>query len=122
MYGTDESWVASTPAVPGAGALELGWTGTDETGRAMVGGDWAAEAAGMFQPDTGLNWTVTGDPVPPGFAAGADTRAMLDDWRNLFNPHSPSFWALAAILVAVGFMHLRVNTKFGPAHGSLHIG
>jgi hypothetical protein len=123
VYGTTEpNWVAATSDLPGAGALELEHTGGDPSGRAMVGGDWANEAAGMMQADVGQNWVATGDPVPPGFAAGVDTRGMLDDWRNLFNPHSPSFWALAAVLVAVGFMHLRVNTKFGPAHGSLHVG
>jgi hypothetical protein len=119
---TEPNWVAATPALPNAGAIELDWTGTEPGGRAMVGGDWASEAAGLIQADTGLNWTATGDPTPPGFAAGADTRGMLDDWRNLFNPHSPSFWALAAVLVAVGFLHLRVNTKFGPAHGNFHVG
>jgi hypothetical protein len=109
VYGTTEpNWVAATSDLPGAGALELEHTGGDPSGRAMVGGDWANEAAGMMQADVGLNWVATGDPVPPGFAAGVDTRGMLDDWRNLFNPHSPSFWAAACTSDSRGAR--------GPAH------
>jgi hypothetical protein len=122
VYGTDESWVASTPAVVGAGQIELARTGDEQLARAMVGGaDWASQAAGL-QPDAGLNWTATGDPIPAGFAAGADTRGGLDDWRNVFNPHSAGFWALASLLVVVGLLHIRLNTRFGPLGGSAHVG
>jgi hypothetical protein len=91
--------------------------------RAGVGGaDWTALATSGSPTDAGLNWIATGDPVPPGFAAGADTRAHLDDWRNLFNPHSPGFWALGALLVVVGLLHVRVNTRLGPAGLGGHVG
>jgi hypothetical protein len=123
VEGLDNSWVASTPALPNAGAMELAHTGLDPLARAGVGGgDWTALATSGAPSDTGLNWTATGDPVPAGWAGGGDTRAMLDDWRNLFNPHSPSFWALGALLVVVGLLHVRVNTRFGPAGAHLHVG
>jgi hypothetical protein len=125
MFGTDSSWVASTPALPGAGALELASTGADPMPHALVGGpSWGADSTG-FQTDSGLTWLAAGPDVPvapAGFAHGAGVRAGLDDWRNLFNPGSPSFWILAALLVAVGFIHLRVNTKIGPAHGNVGLG
>jgi hypothetical protein len=123
VEGLDTSWVASTPALPNAGYLELASSGgTDPTGRPFVGGDdWSAMAGAG--PDVAYNWVATGDDaIDPGQPAGALTRGMLDDWRNLFNPHSPSFWLALSLLVAIGFIHLRVNTKFGPAHGNVGIG
>jgi hypothetical protein len=123
VEGLDSSWVASTPALPNAGAMELAATGTAPIARAGVGGgDWTALATSGSPTDAGLNWTATGDVVPAGLPADAATRAGLDDWRNLFNPHSPSFWALGALLAVVGLLHIRVNTRFGPAGIGGHVG
>jgi hypothetical protein len=121
MEGLTQTWAASTPALPNAGAMELAATGTAPMPRALVGGpDWAE--SGAIEPDRGLNWTMTGDTIPAGQAAGPGTQAMLDDWRNLFNPQSPTFWLALSLLAVVGLLHIRLHTNLGPAGFSGHVG
>lgn len=126
-YGEDTSWVASAPDVAGAGALEAARMGWGDTGRAMTGGDWAnaAQAAGLSQPDSGLvaSWAEDAGSSSDGAQpVGAGVRAKLTDWRTLFDPSAPTFWLLVGLLIAVGLIHLRVNTRVGPAHGSFGLG
>lgn len=57
--------------------------------------------------------------APPVSGPGV---ALLDDWRDAFNPSSPAMWLLVLILVMIGFMQLRVQARAGKAKGALAIG
>jgi hypothetical protein len=119
-FGLDDSWVAAPPDVAGAGDAAFANSGV--FAHPAVGGDsWGSDGTGT-QPDSGFSRLVT-DDSHGAMTADAKTRAQLDDWRDLFNwRHSPTPWIVLGVLVAVGFINLRVNTRVGPAHGDFGIG
>lgn len=53
-----------------------------------------------------------GEVVPPSRRMGGHVNEMMD-WKG-----SPAIWILAAILIAVGFLHLGGGVKLGPVHAS----
>jgi hypothetical protein len=114
----DAGWTADPTDVVGAGAQSYEDVIGIPASRSMVGGpQW--NTSGMVETDVGLQRLV-GEMAP---AATAHGTAMLDDWRDVLNwRDSPAPWILLAILAAIGFVHLRVNTKAGPYHAKLGIG
>jgi hypothetical protein len=121
-FGIDEDWVAAPPDLRGAGSVEYGRTiGIPATHPLVGGSTWGADSSGM-QPDWGFSRLVS-DSTPGTGAAGAGLRSDLDDWRDALDfRHSPTPWILLALLVAVGFVHLRLNTRVGPAHAHVGLG
>lgn len=120
-FGLDDSWVMD-PAAPGAGANAYAQTiGIPATHPLVGGGDWGPDGSGM-QPDVGLSRLVTTDTMS-GTAAAGGVRSTLDTWQDVLNfRHSPTPWILLALLVAIGFVHLRINTRVGPAHAHVGLG
>lgn len=50
-----------------------------------------------------------GEPVAPPH------RQIGGHWKEAFNPKSPAFWILLAILLFIGIMHIGAGLKVGKA-------
>jgi hypothetical protein len=116
--GFDNSWVAAPPDVRGAGRDEWAATTGMPSTHPLVGGPgWGPDSSGT-QADAGYARVVDGAPGMPGGApTNRKVRAGMDDWRELFNPHSPMLWLLGLALVATSMIHLRVEGRAGAGLG-----
>lgn len=116
----EDGWVGAPTDLPGFGDIQWQSMAGRDTSRPMVGGDsWGEDMTG-FNPSTGFNRIQTGN-VPSGPVPGAGG-SQVTSWSNALNPHSPTFWIMLFSLGAVGLIHARVNTRFGPANASAGIG
>ena len=116
-------WVDAPTDLPGFGDVQ--WEGAGEGwGRAMVGGSSFPDAGMLVDPSqTGFEKISTGEtlgaPVPG--AAGN----QVTDWRAALNwQTNPTFWIILASLLAIGFIHMRlqVGGSVGHAHAGGGVG
>jgi hypothetical protein len=124
-YGLDQAWVMAPPDVRTAGIDE--WTAMSGISPAhpLVGGPgWGVDSSG-FQPDSGLS-RIVGDAVNPAMPGGAPAdprlRARWNDWRELFNPHSPMLWLLLLAAAAASLIHLRLEGRVLSARAGGELG
>src|ERR1700733_2871186 len=114
-----DNYAAAPTDLPGFGDIQWQSMAGRDTSRAMVGGpSWGEDMTG-FNPSTGFNRIQTGN-VPSGPVTGA-AGSKMTTWQNALNPDSPTLWIMLFALAAVGLIHARVNTKFGPAHADVGI-
>jgi hypothetical protein len=116
-------WVVAPPDVPGAGRDEwASMTGIPPTHPLIGGPGWGPDSSGT-QADAGFARVVDGAPGMPGGApTDRHVRAGWDDWRDLFNPHSPMMWLLLFALAATSLVHFRLQGRVGPASAGARLG
>jgi hypothetical protein len=118
VRGSDK-YVASPTDVRGAGYDEwASMTGIPHTSPLLGGAGFAGYAGtggvgelGSFTDIvSGNEGTVA---MPGGAPAAGPARARWNDWRELFDPHSPMLWLLLFTLFATSLVHLRVHAGIG---------
>jgi hypothetical protein len=122
-YGLDTSWVMAPPDVQGAGWDEWSRTTGIPPTHALVGGPgYGADSSGFNLGAGGDTRTVGEAAMPGGAPAEPHLRARWDDWRELFDPHSPMLWLLLFALAAVSLIHFRIEGRAGPARAAAGLG
>lgn len=124
VFGNDR-FVIDPTDVRGAGFDEWAAMTGVRAGSPLLGGAGFAGYPGMAgAPDLGSFTTVVdGTPAMPGGApASQPARARWNDWRELFDPHSPALWLLIFTIFATSLVHFRIQGALGRAHASGGIG
>jgi hypothetical protein len=123
-YGLDASWVAAPPDL----GVQAGWdewsrtTGIPPT-HALVGGPgYGPDSSGFNLGASGDARVVGGAAMPGGAPADPGLRSRWNDWRELFDPHSPMLWLLLMALAAVSLVHFRLQGRAGPASANVGLG
>lgn len=117
---TSDNYANAPTDLPGFGDIQWESMSGRDYSRAQVGGpDYEPSGFGT-NSDTGFNRIVTDNAPSEPIPGAAGNR--VTDWHNALNPQSPTLWLMLFALAAVGLIHARVNTKFGPAHADVGLG
>jgi hypothetical protein len=128
--GFDTSWVVDPPDVRGAGFDEWShMTGIPSNSPLLGGPGFRGNGGGSaLQGLGGLTDVVAADlgqntyAMPGGAPADRKARAKWNDWRELFDPHSPMLWLLAFAIFATSLIHFRVQGSLGRLHAGGGVG
>jgi hypothetical protein len=123
-FGFDSNWVAAPPDVAGAGQDEWSqMTGIPAT-HPLVGGPGYGNLGAGMEADAGFARIVEGPSaaMPGGAPADPALRGRWNDWRELFDPHSPMLWLLLLAAGSMSLIHLRLEGRVASARAGAGIG
>lgn len=126
IVGRDK-YVMDPTDVRGAGFDEWSqMTGVQVQSPLLGGAGFLAGDAGALHRLGSFTDVVTGSEgtmaMPGGAPAERHDRARWNDWRELFNPHSPMPWLLLFAIFATSLVHFRLQGGVGRVRAGVGVG
>jgi hypothetical protein len=114
-------FVADPTDVKDAGAMAYADMIGIEPGHALIAGGMAGGSS-LYDPDARFGETGAMVSLPGSDSMYAPASKAHDNWRDMFDPHSPAFWVWIFVLAAVGLIGFRVEARGGPARVGAGVG